>query len=209
MLNINGVITQNQKDIQKAQMDFYKKLYEEQHEQYSSIDFFKDSINKLSERNKQLCEGKLTENECSIALKDMKKQKSPGSDGISTEFYKIFWNNIKQYLINSLNFSFENNNLTELQKQGLITLIPKQCKDSTILSNWRPITLLNVDYKIATKTMANRIKPILNTIISSAQSGFIKNRYTLTRYENATYILLNIGFNIAFRTNMSISFRSC
>ena len=84
---------------------------------------------------------------------------------------------IKTFLINSFNYSFDHNNLTELQKQGLITLIPKQCKDSTLLANWRPITLLNVDFKIATKSMANRIKPILKTIISSSQTGFIRGRY--------------------------------
>ena len=81
----------------------------------------------------------------------MKNQKSPGSDGITTEFYKIFWNDIKEYYIKSINFSFQNGEITELQKQSIITLLPKNGKDNL------PISLLNVDYKITAKAIANRI----------------------------------------------------
>ena len=88
----------------------------------------------------------------------MHYNKSPGSDGITVEFYKIFWNDIKIHLINSLNYSFNNKNLTTLQKQGIISLIPKPGKNLESLSNWRPISLINNAYKIATKTIANRIK---------------------------------------------------
>ena len=134
-------------------------------------------MNKLTDHEKNQCNGLLTEYECSIALKYMKNSKSPGSDGLTTEFYKMFWNTIKPYLINSLNYSFQQKNLTELQKQGIITLLPKSGKDITLLDNWRPISLLNVDYKIATKAIANRIKPVLQNIIEPSQTGFIKGRY--------------------------------
>jgi len=69
----------------------------------------------------------------------MKNNKSPGSDGISAEFYKIFWNYIKQYVVNSLNYSLDTINLTELQKQSIITLLPKTGKDTLLIDNWRPI----------------------------------------------------------------------
>ena len=95
----------------------------------------------------------------------MKNQKSPGSDGITTEFYKL------------INFSFQKQELTELQKQSLITLLPKPGKDTTLLENWRPISLLNVDYKIITKFIANRIKKVIPNIIHESQTGFMKGRY--------------------------------
>ena len=107
----------------------------------------------------------------------MNKNKSPGSDGITTEFYKLYWNDIKTYLINSFNYSLLYGNLTDFQKQGIITLIPKSLKELCFLENWRPISLLNVDYKIATKAIANRMKLILPSIISHQQTGFIKGRY--------------------------------
>ena len=83
----------------------------------------------------------------------------------------------KIQLINSLNYSLPNGALTELQRHGIITLLPKSGKDTFILENWRPISLLNVDYKIATKSIADRIKKTLPSIISSQQTGFIKGRY--------------------------------
>ena len=107
----------------------------------------------------------------------MKNQKSLGSDGLTVEFYKIFWNNIKHFYIRSINYSYKNGSLTELQKQGVITLLPKPNKDIEKLENWRPISLLNVAYKIATKAIANRIKPIITSIVDNSQTGFIKGRF--------------------------------
>ena len=61
-------------------------------------------MKKLDQNNKTLCEGQLTENECLNALKDMKNNESPGWDGLTIEFYKIFWNDIKLYYIKSINY---------------------------------------------------------------------------------------------------------
>ncbi len=67
--------------------------------------------------------------------------------------------------------------LTESMKQGIITLIPKPNKDSLHLDNWRPITLLNSDYKLLASLYANRLKPCLEEIVSVSQSGFMKGRH--------------------------------
>ena len=140
--------------------------------------FFPNNNNKnLNEQQKLLCEGILNEEECALALKDMNNGKSPGSDGLTTEFYKIFWNKLKKYFINSINYSYEHCTLTDMQKQGIITLLPKKDKNLAQLNNWRPISLLNIDYKISTKAIANRIKKVLNTIINDSQTGFLKGRY--------------------------------
>ena len=69
-------------------------------------------------------EGNLTEYECSHALKDMKNNKSPGSDGLTAECYKLFWNVIKPFLIKSLNFAYKEGSLSEMQSKCLITLLP-------------------------------------------------------------------------------------
>ena len=59
--------------------------------------------------------------------------KSPGSDGLTTEFYKIFWNDVKKFLIDSLNSSYNEESLSEIQSQSLITLLPKGDKDTLFL----------------------------------------------------------------------------
>ena len=143
--------------------------------------FFFDSnnpfINKLSDEQKLKAEGKLDKMECLNSLKNMKNGKSPGLDGFTTEFYKFFWIDLNEYLINSFNYSLENGFFSISQRQGLITCIPKEGKSKHYMKNWRPITLLNVDFKIASAALANRIKPFLKHIVSETQQGFIKGRY--------------------------------
>ena len=107
----------------------------------------------------------------------MENNKSPGSDGITAEFYKIFWHDVKPYHIKSINNSFLNDHLTTLQKQNILPLIPKYGKDLTQLPNGRPLSLLNIDYKIATKAISNRMNTIIPSIIHSSQTGFISGRY--------------------------------
>ena len=62
-------------------------------------------------------------------------------------------------------------------KRGIITLLPKKDKPTDVLNNLRPVTLLNVDYKIATKVIANRLAKVLPDIICPNQTGYVKNRY--------------------------------
>ena len=129
-LNVNGNIINNQTKILLEQQSFYEKLYKKREELPCFYNFFNNNIPKLTDENKLFCEGLLTEVECSNALKQMQNNKSPGSDGLTTEFYKIFWNDLKTYLTKSLNFSFMNGDLTDLQKQSIITILPKTDKDT-------------------------------------------------------------------------------
>jgi hypothetical protein len=79
--------------------------------------------------------------------------------------------------VKCLNESLDNGKFSVSQRQGLIRCIPKEGKPKHFLKNWRPITLLNVDFKIASACIANRIKPILRvTIKEKVNMGFIDNR---------------------------------
>ena len=75
------------------------------------------------------------------------------------EFYLFFWNDISDYLINSIiNTAYIKKEMSVTQKQGLIVTIPKPEKARYYLKNWRPVTLLTVDYKIASTVIAERLK---------------------------------------------------
>ena len=63
------------------------------------------------------------------------------------------------------------------QRQGVITCLPKGDKPKQYLKNWRPITLLNVIYRLASGCIAERMKLILNKLISNDQTGFMSGRY--------------------------------
>ena len=110
--------------------------------------------------------------------RNMKIFQSPGIDDFTVEFYKSFWNDIKIPLVKCLNESLDNGKLSVSQRQGLIIYIPKEGKAKHFLKNWSPITLLNVDFKITSACIANRIKPIFRNSISETQKGFLKGRYT-------------------------------
>jgi hypothetical protein len=107
----------------------------------------------------------------------MKSNKSPGSDGFSTEFFKVFWKQLGNFIVRSLNYAYENKLLSITQRHGIITLLPKGEKPRQYLKNWRPITLLNTVYKLASDSIANRLKTHINKLISTDQTGFISNRY--------------------------------
>ena len=126
---------------------------------------------------KNLSEGPITAKECLAALKSFQHNKTPGTDCLSAEFYLHFWNDISDPLIDCLNHSASVGELSISQRQGIISLIPKKNKDPLLLKNWRPITLLNVDYKLATKCIARRLEKVLPHLIERDQTGYIKGGY--------------------------------
>ena len=77
----------------------------------------------------------------------------------------------------AVNHSYLTGELSLVQRQGIIILIPKENKSRQNLTNNRPICLLNTVYKIASASIANRLKTILDKLISNGQSGFISGRY--------------------------------
>ena len=81
-----------------------------------------------------------------------------------------------RHLLASLNSSFSKGHLSIAQRRGLITLFPKKNKPRQFLKKWRPISLLNCDYKITAKAVATRMKRVLPDIINNDQAGFLKGR---------------------------------
>ena len=124
-----------------------------------------------------MCEGMISKEECLTALKEFKNNKTPGTDGFSAEFYKFFWSDLGTEMTASFNYAFQKGSLSISQKRGIISLIPKKNKDKTLLENLRPISLLNVDYKILTKSIAKGLEKVLPKIINSDQTGYIKGRF--------------------------------
>ena len=106
------------------------------------------SFPNLNEEEKTECDKPITESECSEAISQLANNKSPGLGGFFVEFYKTFWQDLKELFINCLNYSLTTNRLCDSQYEGVITLIPKSGKECMNVSNYRPITLLNCDYKI-------------------------------------------------------------
>ena len=107
----------------------------------------------------------------------MPKNKSPGNHGITKEFYEAFWNDLKTPLLLSVHKAFKVGELSTSQKQAVIELIEKKDKDKRLIKNWGPISLLNVDTKLVSKVLADRLKTALRSLISSNQMAYLNGRF--------------------------------
>ena len=120
---------------------------------------------KVTDEMNQMLVKQFTRNEIEAALKQMHPTKSPGADGMLAIFYQKYWdivgNDVVGMVLNVLN---SNISMTDINKT-FITLIPK-INNPTKMSDFRPISLCNVIYKLISKVLANHLKLVLPNIIS-------------------------------------------
>ena len=81
----------------------------------------------------------------------MENDKTPGNDGLSKEFYEVFWDDVKFPLLASINDAFIKEQLSTSQKHVVIKLIEKKDRDKRFIKNRRPISFLNTDLKLISK----------------------------------------------------------
>ena len=193
---------------------FYEDLYKDRSTSVDDTDSYFRSItseNRLDDDNKLKCEGLVTHNECLKSLNKMKGNKSPGLDGITTEWYQAFWPLVGELLVDVFNEGHQLGGLSDSQRKAVMSLIFKKGDDDDI-SNYRPISLTNVDYRILAFTLAERIQLVISDITSTDQTAYIKRRYMGTNirlvsdvieHYNATNksgSLLMLDFRKAFDT---------
>jgi len=120
----------------------------------------------------------ITEEEVSEVLKDIHNGKAPGSDGFNVEFFKAYWNIVKYDILNVAEDSRKYKTILKALNTSFISMIPKQ--DTTqIVDKYRPIALCNVVYKIISKVVANRLKPLLRSLVSGEKSDYMEGRQVL------------------------------
>ena len=129
----------------------------------------------LTSESFDICECKITEKYLITAFRSMPNGKSPGHDGLAKQFCEHFWDDLRFYFINSLKQSKFDGNLSISERQAIIKLIAKKDRDKRFFKNWRPISLFNVDTKILSKSLAEKLKNILPELISSNQTAYVKN----------------------------------
>ena len=142
----------------------------------------------------------------------MKNEKSPGLDGFTVEFFEYFWTDLKFFILRSINYGYHTGSVSLTQKQGVIICLPKPNKSRHYLKNWRPISLLNVVYKLASSVISNRLKTVLDKLINQDQKGFIAGRFIgenvrliydvlfETKNQDIPGMILSIDFEKAFDT---------
>ena len=102
----------------------------------------------------------LTSEELRYAVDKGEKKKAPGRDGINSAYFQVNWEIMKDDLRKLFSEMFLVKKLTAQQKHGVIVLCPKKTSP-VVPTDYRPITLLNNDYKIMARIIAGRLKPLL------------------------------------------------
>ena len=131
---------------------------------------------KLSTEASTLCSQNISLAEVKSILNTMSRNKAPGNDGLPVEFYLVFFDLLGPLLTDCINQNYEEGNLTNSQRQAVVSLFEKPSKDNRLLKNWRPISLINVDAKVISKILATRLQHVLPNIVHENQYAFVKNR---------------------------------
>ncbi len=176
---MNEVINTSPKIISSDIFQFYSSLYSSSFSESDCnilFDNIHSNIPQVDQETRDLCETVIKIEEVDKAINKLRSGKSPGPNGLTCEFYKLFREDLRELLFKALFECIQNNYLSSTMKQVLITLIPKPGKDARHIDNLCPITLLNCDYKILAHIFSDRIKNKLNQVISESQSGFLKGR---------------------------------
>ena len=194
----------------KCIKDFYAKLYttnKQTHKEISNLNLMRS--NELKEDKIDQLQKELTPKDLAQALKEMASNHSPGLDGLPPEFYKVFWGKLKEWYYVVYQKIMEQEELHETAKQGLLCLLPKARKSMTKVQDRRPITLLNTDYKILSKAVANKIKPIIKDIIHVNQTGFIAERNIADNLIHIRNVIQHANKNKMKILMISIDFKKC
>ena len=160
--------------ILEEQRNFYSKLYEkDENVNFTMVNTHGLKVPLEIEKKQSI---QITEEDLAYSIKTMKNKKTPGKDGIPVDFYKVFWTKLKPIFYNMMIENYTKGILHQTAREGILNLIPKANKDTRFIKNLRPITLLNTDYKIIEKAVANKMSTALEHIIHKDQRGFMKDR---------------------------------
>ena len=172
----SGAWKEDVADIEKVIEDYFDDIFSYIN---SGMDQTEDVLvvvdRKINENTNEILLADFTKEEILTALKQMHPDKASGPDNFSALFFQKYWNMMGNKVVAAcldvLNNGAEVGNLNETY----VVLIPKK-KQSVRVSDFCPINLCNMIYKIITKALANRLKLTLDEVISPFQSAFIPGR---------------------------------
>ncbi len=171
----NGNLTANPVEMRKLAVDFFSLLYSaEKCDPDSANDVLKD-LPQLEQGKRKALDDIITYGDLTEAVQQLSMGRSPGIDGLTAEFYKHFWGIIGEDFYEVVLESLKNEVLPISCRRAVLSLLPKK-GDLGFLKNWRPVSLLCLDYKILSKSIANRLKTCLNMLIHKDHTYCIPKR---------------------------------
>ena len=150
----------------------YSKEHTDDREQDDILTYCKH----LPDEDKSLLETPITVQDIKLAIDKLKLDKSPGPDGLTSEFYKFFSPQLVPLLSLMYTHAYTKGALPQMFSEAYITVLEKNPDDRISVGGYRPISLLNTDYKILTKILVNKLQPYLHTLLHENQFCGIPGR---------------------------------
>lgn len=174
----DGSVADTQEEIKYEAVEHFHKFLTHIPSEYKGVneEEMKDLLNyECSENDRSMLMREVTTEEIKKVLFSMAKDKSPGPDGFTSEFFKATWAITRGDLVTAVKSFFDKGFLPKGVNSTILALIPKK-NEASHMKDYRPISCCNVIYKIISKLLANRMKNILPLFISLSQSAFAKDR---------------------------------
>ena len=176
LFNDDDELAEEKDEILTTIHNFYQELYKSEGIDLQQMTENLDTINlTLSEDDARALNRPITKEEVHKAIKNMRKGKSPGNDGLTAEFYQQFGEFLEDEITELMNNIMLSGELPKSQKEATLKLLFKK-GDHRHLKNWRPVSLLNVDYKILSKIMTFRLSEYMEKITPIEQKCGVKGR---------------------------------
>lgn len=167
-------------EIAEAFAEYYKDLYNDfelnSTENKTQVFLKKLNLPSLSAEEASEMIQPITVQEISDTIKNLKNNKSPGTDGFPGEFYKVFAREITPVLCGVFNYALASGDSPKTWSEAIISVLHKEGKDPTSCEGYRPVSLLCNDLKILTNIMARRMQRHITKLIKPDQTGFIPGR---------------------------------
>uniref|UniRef100_A0A3Q3A4Q3 Reverse transcriptase domain-containing protein n=1 Tax=Kryptolebias marmoratus TaxID=37003 RepID=A0A3Q3A4Q3_KRYMA len=193
--NVTKATETNLENIKNCFQKYYKTLYSQpQTTSDNQIDFFLEQINlpKITDEQNEKLITKITKEEIQSAIRRTKKGKSPGTDGFTAEWYKIMQDQLIPALEKTFNWVLGNKEIPPSWREAVISVLPKEGKDKLECGSYRPVSLLNNDYKLFTSILSKRIEVILPDLIHTDQTGFVRQRQTQDNVRKTLHVMREV-----------------
>ena len=156
--------------------EFYTDLYGLQTTEQAVQDTYLGYTRKLSDNQRDVIDQPLTVIDLKKALFEMREEACPGPNGLSVKFFKTFFDDLAPLLLTLLDAAFSKGYLTKDFKLSYTVLLPKDSGSLLDVKNFRPISLLNISFKMITKALSNKIAPFIEDLVHPDQAAVIRGR---------------------------------